>query len=146
MLELLIIEDDTDYSLLLSRKLSRVYSLTPAVTLAAGIALARVEPFHCLLLDLKLPDSPPIHTVHRARAALPELPIVVVTGDPDPLWIAKAIHAGADGYWIKGRDDQDVGRMVLSIGKAVTQRSILNRLDDVRGQTEVVERALESRL
>lgn len=71
--------------------------------LSAGLLRAAREPFDALLLDLTLPDSRGVDTVARARAAVPDLPIVVLTGLEEDAFGVKALKLGAQDYITKGR-------------------------------------------
>ena len=134
--KLLLIEDDRDYRLILRHMIGRIYDIVEAGTLAAGLSMLSFANAHCLLLDLNLPDSSPDYTVQLARAQRLEVPIVAVSYDSRPETIATAIHAGADGFLVKGRDDLRAGEIVKAISQAVVQRGILNSLDRIRGETQ----------
>ena len=84
-----------------------------AKTLTEGIAAARSSRPDVVLLDLSLPDSAGIATVHAMRAALPGVPIVVLTGYDDNTLAAAALQAGAQDYLVKGQFEHNaLGRAV----------------------------------
>jgi two-component system cell cycle response regulator len=57
-----------------------------------------------VLLDLGLPDSQGLDTLHRVIAELPEVPItVVLTNTDDEELAVQAVRAGAQDYLIKGQ-------------------------------------------
>jgi diguanylate cyclase (GGDEF)-like protein/PAS domain S-box-containing protein len=56
-----------------------------------------------IVLDLGLPDANGLEAIHRARAAAPRIPIVVLTGLDDESLAAQALHAGAQDYLLKGQ-------------------------------------------
>lgn len=72
-----------------------------------GDALERLErePFDVILLDLNLPDSTGPVTFMRARAAAPELPIILLTGVDDEAVGSEAVREGVQDYLIKGQAD-----------------------------------------
>lgn len=74
-------------------------------------ALAHGDPPDLVLADLNLPDSQGTNTVEVLRAAHPQLPVVVVTGDP--VAAQDAISAGADEVVTKDQLRSDLGRAVL---------------------------------
>ena len=78
-----------------------------ARTLAEGIAAARHKRPDVVLLDLSLPDSWGCATVLALRAALPEVPIVVLTGQDDDAVADATLEAGAQDYLIKGQFDPE---------------------------------------
>ncbi len=69
-----------------------------------GPALQRLERerFDVMLLDLSLPDSQGIDTVLRASGAMPDLPIVVLTGLDDEELAVTTMQRGAQDYLVKG--------------------------------------------
>ncbi|MBI5438947.1 MAG: diguanylate cyclase [Nitrosomonadales bacterium] len=97
-----------------------------AKTLADGIAAARSNKPDVVLLDLSLPDSAGLDTVRAMRAALPGVPIVVLTGHDDSALAVAALQAGAQDYLVKGKFEHD------ALGRAV--------------RNALVREALESRL
>jgi len=133
-LSILAIEDDPgDFGLIRAHvRLSELglsggkEPVTWAKTLAEGIAAARSNKPDVVLLDLSLPDSAGLATVQAMRAALPGVPIVVLTGHDDNALAAAALQAGAQDYLVKGQFDHD------ALGRAVRHA--------------LVRKALESRL
>jgi CheY-like chemotaxis protein len=61
--------------------------------------------FDVVLADLSLPDSYGIETCQRVQAALPLLPIIVLTGLDDETVAFEALQSGAQDYLVKGRID-----------------------------------------
>jgi signal transduction histidine kinase len=56
-----------------------------------------------VLLDMGLPDAHGLDTVRRARAAAPNVPMIVLTGLDDEDLAAEAMKEGAQDYLIKGQ-------------------------------------------
>jgi signal transduction histidine kinase len=56
-----------------------------------------------VLLDMGLPDGHGIDTLRRARAAAPDVVMIVLTGLDDEVLAAEAIKEGAQDYLIKGQ-------------------------------------------
>ena len=56
-----------------------------------------------ILLDLGLPDAQGVVAVRRARAAAPNIPLVVLTGLDDESLAAQSLQEGAQDYLIKGQ-------------------------------------------
>ena len=133
-ISILVVEDDPgDFGLIRAHvRLSKLgvsggkEPLTWAKTLAEGIAAARGNKPDVVLLDLSLPDSAGLATVQVLRAALPGVPIVVLTGHDDSALAVAALQAGAQDYLVKGQYDHD------ALGRAV--------------RNALVREALESRL
>jgi PAS domain S-box-containing protein len=113
VLSILIVEDDPgDFGLLdvylrqAGFRSSTGKSVSVWVkTLADGIATARRQRPDVILLDLSLPDSVGLRTVEAMVAALPDVPIVVLTGLDDSQLAMAALEAGAQDYLVKGQFD-----------------------------------------
>jgi DNA-binding NarL/FixJ family response regulator len=56
-----------------------------------------------VLLDMGLPDGHGLDTLRRARAAAPEVVMIVLTGMEDEALAAAAMKEGAQDYLIKGQ-------------------------------------------
>jgi len=98
-------------------------SLIWAKTLADGITKGRSVKPDVVLLDLSLPDSAGLATVHAMRAALPGVPIVVLTGYDDNAIATAALQAGAQDYLVKGQFDHD------ALGRAVRHALVRHALE-----------------
>ena len=94
-----------------------------AKTLAEGIATAKNVKPDVVLLDLSLPDSDGLDTVQAMRAALPGVPIVVLTGHDDNALAEAALQAGAQDYLVKGQFEHD------ALGRAVRHALVRNALE-----------------
>ncbi len=104
---LVLIEDDAGDRLLVTDMLADVapdIQLTWFPTMRA--ALDGWPPdAECVLLDLGLPDAMGMSALERLRAAVPDVPIVVLTGRPDDGIGRVALAAGAQDYLVKGQVD-----------------------------------------
>ena len=126
-LALLVIEDDEgDFALV--RTYLRMAGLAGdkliwTQTLAQGIAAAGHEVPDLILLDLSLPDSAGLATVKMMRQAVPEAPIVVLTGNDEQSLAVAALESGAQDYLTKGRFDAD------ALGRAVRHARVRSQLE-----------------
>jgi DNA-binding response OmpR family regulator len=68
-----------------------------------------------VLLDLNLPDMPGFEVLERLRARSSTIPVVIVSGNTDPMMAQAAIALGAVDYIAK-----PVGLEILSRVVAVT--------------------------
>ena len=57
-----------------------------------------------LLIDLTMPGRDPIEAIGEARAAFPELRIIVLSGSADPKLLERAREAGASQVAMKATD------------------------------------------
>lgn len=94
-----------------------------AKTLAEGITMAKGNKLDIVLLDLSLPDSVGLATVQAMRTALPNVPIVVLTGLDDNALAIAALQAGAQDYLVKGQFDHD------ALGRAVRHALVRSALE-----------------
>jgi len=56
-----------------------------------------------ILLDLGLPDAQGLEAVRRAKAAAPQVPLVVLTGLDDETLALQSLQEGAQDYLVKGQ-------------------------------------------
>ncbi len=104
-----------------------------AKTLAEGVALARSDIPDVVLLDLTLPDSSGLATVRAMRAAMPEVPLVVLTGQDDNELALSALQAGAQDYLVKGQFEHD------ALGRAVRHALVRARLEAQLRESQKME-------
>ena len=108
-LRVLLVEDDGAYAAMLAAELDPT---VVEVQRADSIAAAQVElsqrHFDAVLLDLGLPDSKGLATFETLHTAVPDMPIVILTGNPDDGLAALAMQRGAQDYLVKGEADAPV--------------------------------------
>ncbi len=63
---------------------------------------------HVLVLDLQLPNGSSIETIRQLRAQVPETEIVVLTMEPSPVFAQQALDAGAVGFVLKHRANDEL--------------------------------------
>lgn len=69
-----------------------------AGSVEAAIAMQEAPPFDLILLDLNLPGVGDLEALASVRAAFPQTPIVVLSGEDDPRMIRATIEQGAMGF------------------------------------------------
>lgn len=94
-----------------------------AKTLAEGIAMSQDNKPGVVLLDLSLPDSVGLDTVRKMRAALPGVPIVILTGHDDNALDTAALEVGAQDYLVKGQFEHN------ALGRAVRHALVRGALE-----------------
>lgn len=104
----LIVEDNPGDRIIIIQMLRSVetprFELIHAPNLAS--ALERVhDKFDIILLDLRLPDSQDMETLRRMHEAVPDTPIVVLTGTMGKQVGLQSLAHGASDYLIKGKID-----------------------------------------
>ncbi len=105
-IKVLLVEDSPSDAALLRESLQAggigVFHITHVELLAHGIEQLRRGSFDVVLLDLSLPDSEKSGTFLRARAAAPDMPIIVLTGVDDEAFALNALRHGIQDYLVKG--------------------------------------------
>lgn len=101
----LVVEDDADdlaLTVQILKRSNQSVSVQTANTMQKCIELCTSDSHvDLVLLDLRLPDSAGIETVQTVRSALPDTPIVVLTGQDDVSVGESCIAAGADEFACK---------------------------------------------
>lgn len=114
-LNVLLVDDDPDHTLLITHVLRRAAPGTAIETVADGIAaLARLEAGtsvpDLVLLDINMPGLSGLEVLARIKAhdGLKRIPVVMLTSselEPD---VARAYELGASGYITKGSFLEDL--------------------------------------
>lgn len=60
--------------------------------------------YDALLLDLDIPDGFGLELLHKALSLVGSRPLLILTGNIDPLVKALALETGAAAYILKGRE------------------------------------------
>ncbi len=106
---ILLVEDDDGVALLLQTMLSRwrygAFTIRRSASLAAALREVAQGGIDLVLLDLGLPDSQGFETFVSMHAAVPRLPIIVLTGWDDEQLATDTVHQGAQDYIVKGKTD-----------------------------------------
>lgn len=132
----LLIEDDKSYAdlinILLSNNNDQECEVTIAHTLADGFEQlnSNKTDFDAVLLDLNLPDSEGLNTLHRLMNAFPNRSIIVLTGTNNREQGVKAVGAGAQDYLVKGEFDLTYLARVLRF--SMERKQILSRLEEAQ--------------
>lgn len=102
----LIVEDDEDDYIytrhLLSADKGGHYDVRWADRLETAVSYLGSLQLDVVLLDLSLPDSFGWDTFTTVRHRAPDVPVILLTGVQDEELGARAVHAGAQDYLVKG--------------------------------------------
>src|SRR5262249_40932085 len=97
------------------------------------------ESMDVVVSDLSLPDSNGLDTLRSVTTAVPDVPVIVLTGR-DESWAAEALHAGAQDYLIKGQIDSSALdrsiRYAMERNRAEHDRELLQREQAARAAAE----------
>jgi DNA-binding response OmpR family regulator len=149
-LRVLLVEDNSGDARLLREMFSKEktgsFELTHVRRLSDALRLLAAGGIDIVLLDMGLPDGHGIDTVRRARAAAPDVPLIVLTGLDDEVLAAEAMKEGAQDYLIKGeienralpralRHSIERQRMQLATGRSYAEvRTRTDELTEVNAQ------------
>lgn len=137
----LVVEDSSTYVFALRKILGPLgVSISVAGTLALAQRELATDTFDAVLLDLNLPDSSGLETLH-AILSMCDLPTVVITSHDDRSLAAAAILAGADEYLVKGPlDIRTLGQTLTHTLERHRFRAKLRQLaDELRNKNERLE-------
>jgi PAS domain S-box-containing protein len=123
----LLIEDNPADARLLRELIGEVrdapFALDHVGTLEEGLrCLAEENKFDLVLVDLSLPDSLGLETFARVYAAVPEMPIIVMSGLDDEDLAIKTVQEGAQDYLVKGQVDSRL--LVRSMHYAIERKRV----------------------
>jgi DNA-binding response OmpR family regulator len=125
-IHVLLVEDNPGDARLFQERLrenvERAFHVTIRKTLKAGLQSLQQQPYDILLLDLSLPDSFGVETLQTVRAAMPAMPIVVLTGLDDKTLGIQAVQLGAQDYLTK--DETDANTLARTIRYAIERNNI----------------------
>ncbi|MEH1802617.1 MAG: hybrid sensor histidine kinase/response regulator [Nostoc sp.] len=99
------------------------------------IVSRRQRRFDLVLLDLSLPDSIGLDTLKGFRTAVPDIPVVVLTGLDDEDLALQALAEGAQDYLVK--DQMTIQRLVRAIRYAIERSEIINQLRESEERTRL---------
>ncbi|MDD5435780.1 MAG: response regulator, partial [Nitrospira sp.] len=136
-IKVLLIEDNPGDIRIIREMLSEdshnVFEVVHADHFSQGLECLKDDNIDVILLDLGLPDSQGIDTLHAILSVAEHLPIIIQTGLNDEEIAIRAVKAGAQDYLIKGQ----MNSFLLS-------RSILHSIERKRIKEEL--RISEERL
>ncbi len=131
---ILLIEDNpADARLVrewLAESQSGAVEVANVATLGEALRSVQAETYDAALLDLSLPDSHGLESLHRLKAAAPHLPIVVLSGLNDENLALQAVASGAQDYLVKGQGDG------TSIKRALDYARARKQLEQALGESE----------
>jgi signal transduction histidine kinase len=100
--------------------------------LADGLQAMTTSKPSVVLLDLNLPDSRGAETFRKVLSKVPDVPVVVLSGQDDEELAVKAVHQGVQDYLVKGAFDSK--QLSRALRYAVERQGLLTSLDISRKQ------------
>ena len=108
-MRVLLVEDSAADARLVSEMLHNAdsvrFDLVHVQRLSDALQRLVAEPFDAVLLDLGLPDARGLEALSPVREAVPDMPVVVLSGQPDEGMAVEAVQVGAQDYLLKGQGD-----------------------------------------
>lgn len=136
MLQLLLVEDQPAdarlVQLYLEESMPGIHTSTWVTTRKDGLAQLSTKSFDIVLLDLSLPDSFGQETLQSFLQYVPQVPIILLTGNDDQHLGKQFIQSGAQDYLVKGNFDS-----------AQLQKAIDFTIERIRYQKEIQSARLE---
>jgi DNA-binding NtrC family response regulator len=140
---ILLIEDDLELAESLQRALEDdayegVEDYTVDITGAAddGLKRARQEAYDVVVTDLHLTkdSTDGLELITALRAAKPQLPIILMTGDETARFAIEAIKLGAFEYILKGGSERLIENLLDAVTKAVANHRLTTEPVEYGGQ------------
>ncbi len=107
LLRILLVEDNPDDIDLIRQMLREtgvgIFSVESVPSLSEALSRLKGNAIDLVLLDLGLPDSKGMDTFIKLQAAVPDAPIIILTGNTDQNAAVTAFREGAQDYLIKGQ-------------------------------------------
>ncbi|MEM1215428.1 MAG: histidine kinase dimerization/phospho-acceptor domain-containing protein, partial [Bacteroidota bacterium] len=136
----LLIEDDASYAglvkILLNANSEQHCEVVVAGTLQGGLQLlSERSDFDAVLLDLNLPDSAGLTTLHTLLHDFPATNVIVLTGSANAAQGLQAVGDGAQDYLVKGEFEPSQLSRILRF--SMERRQILTRLEEAQAMAHV---------
>ncbi len=142
-LNILIIEDDLDYLLLLELFLREASDFPFSLEKFSKLrdALERLDKGNVglILLDLTLPDSQGLQTLEKVIQKNPHAPVVVMTGISDERIAIESLQKGAQDYLIKS--ELDSRHLIRSLNRALERYKLREELRKAKEAAEAASKA-----
>jgi len=127
---ILLIEDNPGDVRFIQVSLSEVnnfrFSLDHVSELKKGLELFDEKDFDVVLLDLALPDSMGLKTLAKVQDKVPNIPIIILTGNDDEEVILRAAQSGAQDYLTKGKTNSRL--LIRSMQYAIQRKKAENKI------------------
>lgn len=139
---ILIVDDEASLRHTLARILQRAaFEVTTAASGQEGLSLLGQHSFDLVYLDIRLPDSSGLEVLKRIQTALPELPVVLFTAQPDLNSALEALRQGAADYLLKPLQPDDLVERAQTI---LARQARERRKRQIRAQIEALQAELKS--
>lgn len=121
-----------------------------AATGREALALARGRPLDLVLLDMNLPELGGLELLNRLATVAPGLPVLVLSMHAEPLYVTRAMEAGARGYVSKNVAPDELVRAIRQVASGgryiegeLAQALVLNPAPSIEPLEQLTPRDLE---
>lgn len=102
---MLVVEDNQGVIELVRAALESVgIAIDVATTCAEALNKLENEDFALAVLDVYLPDGTGLDLAREIKSSNPDIPVVIMTGNPDSENVQESVALDVDAYWIKPLD------------------------------------------
>jgi diguanylate cyclase len=125
-LRILVVEDDPAYAAFIATMLQSSefvrFDVEHVQTLARAEMCLRDAPFSVVLLDLGLGDAQGLEGLNAVIAVVPDVPVIILSGEDDLALSLGAVKTGAQDYLLKSQVSPDA--LTRSIGYAIERKNV----------------------
>jgi two-component system, NarL family, invasion response regulator UvrY len=114
-----------------------------------ALAMAKAQSLDLIILDLNLPELGGIELLARLRQAGP-MPILVLSMHAEPIYVTRALQAGAQGYVSKNASPEELLTAIRQVGaggryveQEIAQTLVLQSATQVASLAQLTPRDLE---
>ncbi len=95
------------------------------------LSLLAISEYALLTLDINMPGSSGLDVLRDVKRAYPQLPVIMVSVQPEDQYATRCLQAGADAYFNKNRAPEELG---LTAKKVLSGRnSVKSAQRGIRG-------------
>lgn len=110
---ILFVDDQPEILRLLSRFAEKIgFTSDTADSATEAIALMERKPFDLIITDIEMPVVSGIELLKEIKDHWPELPVIIMTGNPSPEYVNEALSLGAIDYFTKPLDFQKIRKAI----------------------------------
>ncbi len=148
----LVVEDNEGDAVLIREWLAEsprpAFTVTLVTQVAEAVERLRRDHYDAVLLDLSLPDSHGLETLHAVQQASPSVPIVIVSGLADESRALASVQAGAQDYLVKGAIEAKtlVHSLRYAVERKQTETLLLQTLEELGRANEALSQAHDDAL
>ena len=132
-LKLLIVDDEKPLRDMLARWFAKTYDCLTAPDAAEAMKLLDANPDTALMIsDFKMPGEDGLSLAKRAKAAYPNLAVIILTAHADVNLVIEALRDGVDDFFQK--PVTDLSQLELRMSKALRTAALEKEVSDLKSQ------------